>query len=85
MLLCMRTTIDMPDDLFRRAKAAIQMRGITFRTLVTDAVEKYLGEKPRRFVLREAAAGYRTRGSDTVSGSAVNRALDELREPRRSR
>lgn len=37
----MKTTIEIPDPLFRRAKAAAAQRGISLRTLVSEA----LGEK----------------------------------------
>jgi hypothetical protein len=35
----MRTTVEMPDPLFRRAKATASLRGVTLRELVTQAVE----------------------------------------------
>jgi hypothetical protein len=44
MLLCeyvfMRTTIEIPDDLFRRAKATAALRGSTMKELVVRAVER---------------------------------------------
>lgn len=46
MFLCyyvfMRTTIDLPDDLFRNAKALSSLRGITLKTLITRAIEHEL-------------------------------------------
>ncbi len=38
----MRTTIDLPDLLLKRAKARAAMRGVTLRTLFTEALEDYL-------------------------------------------
>lgn len=38
----MKTTIDMPDDLFRQAKAAAAIRGQTLKQLVTVAIEREL-------------------------------------------
>ncbi len=35
----MRTTIDLPDDLFRTAKAVSSLKGITLKTLITRAIE----------------------------------------------
>jgi hypothetical protein len=35
----MRTTIDLPDDLFRNAKALSSLRGITLKALITRALE----------------------------------------------
>lgn len=40
----MKTTIDLPDPLFRRAKATAATRGISLKALVTNAVEKDLGQ-----------------------------------------
>jgi len=38
----MKTTLEMPDALFRRAKATAAHRGIPLRQLVTEAVEEKL-------------------------------------------
>ena len=35
----MRTTVDLPDDLFREAKAAAAHRGISLKTLIGNAIE----------------------------------------------
>ena len=44
MLLCeyvfMRTTIEIPDDLFRRAKATAALRGSSMKDLVIRALER---------------------------------------------
>lgn len=44
MLLCdygfMRTTIDIPDDLFRKTKATAALRGSTMKELVVRALER---------------------------------------------
>lgn len=39
----MRTTVDLPTPLFRRAKARAAARGETLRTLLTRAVEAEVG------------------------------------------
>jgi hypothetical protein len=36
----MRTTIDLPDDLFRRVKSTAALRGETLREFIQAAVEK---------------------------------------------
>lgn len=36
----MRTTLDLPDDILRRAKIAATERGFSFRQLVIDALER---------------------------------------------
>lgn len=84
MLLCMRTTIDMPEDLFRRAKSVMAKRGMTFRSLVIDALEQTLvDDRQKPFVLREASAGYSAGKRGGVSSKAVNQAINETREPKR--
>ena len=40
----MKTTVEMPDALFRRAKSAAAQRGIPFRQLVTEALSEKLAE-----------------------------------------
>ena len=40
----MKTTIEMPDELFRRAKTTAVARGQTLKQLVTDALERELAE-----------------------------------------
>ena len=42
----MKTTLEIPDVIFRRAKAKAAERGIPFRQFVTDAVEDKLRAKP---------------------------------------
>ncbi len=53
MLLCeyvfMRTTIEIPDDLFRRAKATAALRGSTLKDLVVRALEReFSKEQPKK-------------------------------------
>ena len=45
----MRTTIDLPDPLFRRLKAAAALNGISLKEIIRRAVEKELHSKrPRK-------------------------------------
>ncbi len=48
--IIVRTTIDLPDELFRRTKAAAALRGLSLKELITAAIEKELdggeGEGP---------------------------------------
>ena len=44
----MKTTLEMPDELFRRAKALAASRGMTLKQLVTEAVEQRLRGDERR-------------------------------------
>ena len=48
MLLGMRTTLDLTDDLFRRAKKRAADEGIALRDLVENALRSYLTGRPRR-------------------------------------
>lgn len=43
----MKTTLEMPDDLFRRAKATAVKRGQTMKELVTTALERELALPPK--------------------------------------
>ena len=43
----MKTTLEIPDVIFRRAKAKAAERGIPFRQFVTDAVQEKLRPEPR--------------------------------------
>jgi hypothetical protein len=42
MLLCVRTTIDLPDELFRRLKRAAADEGIAMRDIMVRALIAYL-------------------------------------------
>ncbi len=42
----MKTTIDLPDPIFRRAKATAAHRGISLKAFITSAVENNL-ERPK--------------------------------------
>ena len=48
----MKTTLDIPDAVFRRAKAKAALSGISLRQLVTEALEQKMAENtgadPRR-------------------------------------
>ncbi len=59
MHLCMRTTIDLPDALFARAKRLAQTRGTTLRELTIEGLESVLDRHRRRgpFRLRDASFG----------------------------
>jgi hypothetical protein len=43
----MKTTLEIPDTLFRRAKAAAAQKGIPLRALVSEAIAEKLSAKPR--------------------------------------
>lgn len=43
MVLCMRTTIDLSDDLLRKAKKRAADEGVPLRSLVEEALRRHLG------------------------------------------
>lgn len=55
----MRTTIDLPDALFKKAKRTAQDRGTTLRALVIEGLRlvTQAGSKPQRFQLPDASFG----------------------------
>jgi hypothetical protein len=44
----MRTTIDLPDALFRKTKATAAMRGSSMKELIVRAVEREISQAPAR-------------------------------------
>ena len=42
----MKTTIEMPDDLFRRAKAVAALQGLSMKDWLTDLLRRELGAGP---------------------------------------
>lgn len=53
-MLSMRTTIDIPDHVLRRAKAEAALRGVKLKDLVSSAIEAMLDGR----VVRESAPEY---------------------------
>ena len=44
----MKTTLEIPDALFRQAKAAASEKGLTLKTYVTEALQEKLGKPAKR-------------------------------------
>lgn len=44
----MKTTLEIPDPIFRRAKSVAAQRGIALRAFVTEAVEQKLNAAPQK-------------------------------------
>lgn len=78
MYLCMRTTVDLPDNLVKRIKARTAEKNVTFRSLVIAALEKELAEKSGSFQLRDASVGACKKLP--VSNETINRYLDASRD-----
>jgi hypothetical protein len=50
----MRTTIDLPDALFRKTKATAAMRGSSMKDLIVRAVEREVSQAPTRAKTKRA-------------------------------
>lgn len=79
MFLCMRTTVDMPDKLFRKLKRTAAEKDTTMRELIVDAVSRSLQKPEARFRLRDASVG--PKDGSGLDPQATNQAIDQLREP----
>ena len=53
----MRTTLDIPEDLLRRAKAEAALRGMSLKSYVTEALRAALHGQPRLVAESEPAYG----------------------------
>ncbi len=74
----MRTTIDVPDGLLKRAKKVAAERHTSLRMLMVDALERSLAETSSSgFRLRDAAVGD---GPEKISAEQIDQAIDEQRE-----
>lgn len=87
----MKTTIELPDELFRRAKAVAALRGESLRQLMTTALQRELDVgRPAEAVPSTGAADGLLRQLDDlaaqVSASWVGPqdALEAVREQRRT-
>jgi len=79
----MRTTLDLPDDMLRRAKIAAIERGSTLRQLVIDALDHELEPPPSRRtrmntppITLAADAPLRTLSADAVKRLDIEAVLD---------
>lgn len=75
----MRTTIDLPDELFRTAKALSSLQGISLKALITRAIEHELESatvrlRPRR-VAFPIVRSHRP-GSVTVTAEQIANLMD---------
>ncbi|MFZ5469360.1 MAG: type II toxin-antitoxin system VapB family antitoxin [Myxococcota bacterium] len=60
----MRTTIELPDSLFAKAKKLARERGVPLRELVEEGLRRVVEERPARFRLEDASF----RGDGLVEG-----------------
>lgn len=89
----MKTTIEIPDDLFRQAKAAAVARGMTLKQLITGAVVHELGQAvdiddqatARQRALRFAAEIGRLAQDNAADWKCGKSAMQQLFEDRSAR
>jgi len=88
----MKTTIEMPDDLFRRAKAAAALQGLSMKDWLTDILRREVGVSPDRSDVnqtQEQAAKYVIQTLDQLAADISTNwegpqdALAAVREQRR--
>jgi hypothetical protein len=72
----MKTTVEIPDALFRKAKATAAERGVSLKVLLTDAVREHLqrGTKPAPPPWLSAFGGLRHLHKETKK---LNRVLEQ--------
>jgi hypothetical protein len=76
----MRTTIDIPDDLFRRAKAEAALQGVRLRDLIERGLRQVLsgsmqGTRPRRVAFPIVLS----RDPGTLSPDSIRKVQDAAR------
>lgn len=78
---CMRTTIDLPDSLFRRVKAAASMKGLTLKKFITRAIEREIETQKAAFERQKQISfplvPSRHPGSLQIDGNMVAEALEK--------
>lgn len=66
----MKTTLEIPDDLFKRTKATAAMRGESLKDFVTEAIQERLE--------RQSSAGPSQRGWRSVFGQARREEVESV-------
>lgn len=83
MIRCMRTTVRLPDDLYRRAKARAAESGVTFTQLLEDALRAILsrdqvGDEPAVYRVQPLPSGRGLQpGVDLADQAALLDVMDE--------
>ncbi len=78
MLCCMRTTINLPDDLLRDAKSRAADEGVTLTQFIAEGVRQRLGgsESPEEFRIPVFAGDGMQPGVDLSDNAATRDRLD---------
>jgi hypothetical protein len=66
----MKTTLEIPDDLFKRTKATAAMRGESLKEFVTEALQEHLE--------RQTTSGSSQRGWRSVFGQARREEVESV-------
>jgi len=67
----MKTTVEVPDDLYRRAKAAAALRGRKLKDLIEEGLRLVL-ESPQKPLRRPSLAGLMKRARGTVNSGIAD-------------
>ena len=67
----MRTTIDLPDELFRQVKARAALKGMKLKEYVTEALRDSLYRHEPASEVRETRTRLETRGSLVLSDDCI--------------
>lgn len=51
----MRTTVDLPDELYRKAKSAAALRGLKFKDLVEEGLQRVLAHPDDTEIMRSTS------------------------------
>ena len=77
MLMCMRTTIDIPDALAAEVRERLARQGRTLRAVVIESLRMTLSRPPGAFTLQDAAF---TGSTGFVGGVGPESALADMRD-----
>jgi hypothetical protein len=80
-LVLMKTTLELPDDVFRQAKARAAEQGIPLRQFVTEAVADKLKRPPSKKPWMRMAGGLRHLRKETARIQAIIDREFEVIEP----
>jgi hypothetical protein len=76
----MKTTVDLPDDLFRKAKAEAALRGVKFKDLIQEGLLRVLelSDTPKEvpskslYDLMKGACGIVSSGTSDLASNAIH-------------